>query len=104
MKTKILEKIWAQILNPTPPGKGGIKNEVIEKLVGELKLQNMIFRTHNNKTKFKRWALYIKNWARYKHFSNSTYGYLDKCHLDKCCKDGQKFWAKISVSSYCEKK
>ena len=30
------------------PGEGGIKNEVIKKLVGELKLQNMIFRTHND--------------------------------------------------------
>ena len=51
---KILEKILVQIFNPTPHGEGGIKNEVIEKLVGELKLLNMIFRTHNNKNKSKR--------------------------------------------------
>ena len=42
------------MFNPPPLGEGGIKNEVIEKLVGELKLQNMIFRTHNKKTKSKR--------------------------------------------------
>ena len=56
-KTKILEKIWVQIFNPPPPGEGGIKNEVIEKPLGELKLQNMYFRTHKNKTKSKRWDL-----------------------------------------------
>ena len=33
---------------------GGIKNGVIEKLVGELKLQNMIFKAHKNKAKSKR--------------------------------------------------
>ena len=42
------------MFNPTPPGEGGMKNEVIKKSIGELKLQNMIFRTHKNKTKSKR--------------------------------------------------
>ena len=46
IKTKSLDKILVQIFNPTPPWKGGMKNEVIEKLVEELKLQNMNFRTH----------------------------------------------------------
>ena len=31
------------MFNPTPPGEGDIKNELIEKIVGELKLQNMNF-------------------------------------------------------------
>ena len=42
------------MFNPTPPGEGGIKNEVIEKFVGEFGLLNMIFRTRHNKTKSKR--------------------------------------------------
>ena len=41
IKIKILDKIFVQIFNPTPPWKGGIKNECIEKLVWELKLQKM---------------------------------------------------------------
>ena len=40
-------------------------------MVGEFKLQSMIFRTHDDKTK--RWALYVEDWPRYKHFSNSIY-------------------------------
>ena len=69
-----MEKIWVQIFNPTHPGEGGIKNEVIEKLVGELKLQNMIFRTYKNKTKSKIWALYLKNWASYAYFYEASQG------------------------------
>ena len=60
-KTKILDKIWVQLFNHTPLGEGGIKNEVIEKSVKDFKLQNMIFRARKNKTKSKRWALYLKN-------------------------------------------
>ena len=58
----MLGKIWVQIFNPTHPGEGGIKNEVIEKFVRELKFQNMIFRTHDDKNESKRWALCLKNW------------------------------------------
>ena len=39
---------------PYPPAEGGIKIEVIEKLVVEPKLQNMNFKTHKNETKSKR--------------------------------------------------
>ena len=35
LKTKILDKISVQIFKPTPPGEGGIKNEVIEKSLGK---------------------------------------------------------------------
>ena len=62
-KQKFWKKIELKFLT-LPPGEKGIKNEVIEKLVGELKLQNMIFRTHNNKTKSqKRSALFLTNWG-----------------------------------------
>ena len=73
-KHKKLEKDWVQMFNPTPPGEGGMKNEVIEKSIGELKLQNMIFRTYKNKTKSKIWALYLKNWASYGTFRDTTWG------------------------------
>ena len=63
-----MDKILVQIFYPTPPWEGGIKNEVIEKLVGGLKLQNMNFRTHTNKTKSKIWALYLKHWGSYRIF------------------------------------
>ena len=43
-----------EVLTLHPPGEVGIKNEVIEKLVGELRLQNMIFRTLKDKKKSKR--------------------------------------------------
>ena len=46
---KILSKILLQIFKLYPPWEGGMKNWVIEKLVGELKLlklQNMIFKAH----------------------------------------------------------
>ena len=39
-------KVWTNIeleFLPSPPGEGGIKIDVIEKSVGEVKLQNMIF-------------------------------------------------------------
>ena len=39
---------------PYPPGEGGIKIQVIEKLVVEPKLQNMYFKTYKNKTQSKR--------------------------------------------------
>ena len=37
-----------------PPLGGEYKKRVIEKLVGELKLQNMIFKAYKNKAKSKR--------------------------------------------------
>ena len=46
-----MDKILAQIFHPTPFGEGGIKNMVIEESIRDFKLQNMIFRTHKNKTK-----------------------------------------------------
>ena len=49
-----MTKFEFKFLNPTPFWEGGIKNEVIEKSLRELKLQNMNFRTHKNKTKSKR--------------------------------------------------
>ena len=54
MKNKNFGNIWGQIFNPTHPREGGIKNEVIEKLVRELTLQNIIFKTHKDKDKYKR--------------------------------------------------
>ena len=48
-----------------PPRGGGIKYEVIEKLVGDTLLQNIIFKANKNKNKSKRWALYLKYWASY---------------------------------------
>ena len=57
-----------------PFKEGGIKNEAIEKLVRELKLQNMIFKAHKNKAKSKRWALYLENWASYGTFCDATWG------------------------------
>ena len=71
---KILSKIWVQLFYPYPPWEGGIKNGVIEKVVGELKLQNMIFKAHKNKAKSKRWALYLENWASYGTFRDATWG------------------------------
>ena len=50
----MLDKILVQIFNPTPTGDGGIKMKSLKNRFGELKLQNMIFRTHKNKTKSKR--------------------------------------------------
>ena len=72
------QKFWSKFefkfFNPTPPEEGGIKNEVIEKLARELTLQNMIFQTHKNKAKSKRWALYLQNWASYMTFCELTQG------------------------------
>ena len=45
------KKTLVQIFIPTTPWEGGINNKVPEKSVGE---QNMIFRTHKNRTKSKR--------------------------------------------------
>ena len=49
------------------PGEGVIKSEVIEKSVGEIKLQN------KNKTKSKSWALYLKYWASYMNFCEASW-------------------------------
>ena len=43
-------------------------------MVGEPKLQNMIFKAHKNKAKSKRWALYLENWASYDTFRVATWG------------------------------
>ena len=67
LKTKI-DKIWVQMFNPTPPGEGDIKNELIEKIVGELKLQNMNFWPHKNSTKSKRGALFLKKMSKLQNF------------------------------------
>ena len=44
--TKILDTIWVQIFQPYPFMEGGIKIEVIEKLVRDPMLQNMIFKAN----------------------------------------------------------
>ena len=51
-----------------------MKNGVIEKVVGEVKLQNMIFKADKNKAKSKRWALYLENWASYVTFRVASWG------------------------------
>ena len=70
-----------------PPRRGGVKNQNsnfcilppwgrVYKNWGNLKivehkLQNMNFKTHRNKIKSKRWALYLKIWASYGNFCES---------------------------------
>ena len=71
-----MDKISVQIFKPTPPGEGGIKNEVIEKSLRELKLQNMNFRTHKNKTK-------SKNLANYRIFCESSQAKSQFCQFFK---------------------
>ena len=55
------DKVFWQNLSsnflPYPPGEGGTNIEVIKKFIVEPKLQNMNFKTHENKTKSKRWVL-----------------------------------------------
>ena len=41
-----------------------LKNELNEKLVRELKLKNLIFWTHKNMLKSKRWATHLKKFER----------------------------------------
>ena len=59
---------------PFPPGEGGIKIEVVENIFVEPKLLNMNFETHKNKTKSKRWALYLKIWVSYGNFCETRLG------------------------------
>ena len=37
-------------------------------------MQNIIFKPHKNKTKFKRWALFLENWSSYGTFRDATWG------------------------------
>ena len=71
------QKFW-QNLNfnflPPPPLKGVLKEWNFRKLIVEHNLQNMIFKTHKMRTKSKRWALYLQNWASYANFRVSTKG------------------------------
>ena len=68
------ENFWQNLISnflTYPPAEGVMKIEVIAKLVVEPNLQNMNFKTHKNKTKSKRWALYLKIWASYGNFCES---------------------------------
>ena len=73
-KTKILKKKKIRFFYPTPPRRGVLKKWKFWKVVGEPKLQNMIFKAHKNKAKSKRWALYLENWASYDTFRVATWG------------------------------
>ena len=73
-KTKILKKKKIRFFYPTPPRRGVLKKWKFWKVVGEPKLQNMIFKAHKNKAKSKRWALYLENWASYDTFRDATWG------------------------------
>ena len=70
------QKFWTQFefkfFNPTPSWRGGIKIEVIKKLVRDPMLLNMIFKATKNKNKSRRWVVYLKNWASYGDFCESS--------------------------------
>ena len=70
------QKFWTQFefkfFNPTPSWRGGIKIEVIKKLVRDQMLLNMIFKANKNKNKSRRWVVYLKNWASYGDFRESS--------------------------------
>ena len=74
IKNKNFGKIWISIFYPHPPWRGVLKKWNFRKLIVEHNLQNMIFKTHKMRTKSKRWALYLKNWASYANFCVSTKG------------------------------
>ena len=59
---------------PYPSWRGVLKKWNSYKLVVEHNLLNMIFQSHKMRTKSKRWALYLKNWASYANFHVSTKG------------------------------
>ena len=71
-KQKILTKFEFRFFNPTTSWRGGIKIEVIKKLVGDPMLLNMIFKANKNKKKSRRWVVYLKNWASYGDFRESS--------------------------------
>ena len=54
--------------------RGVLKKWKILKLILEPKSQNMICCRHKNKTKSKRWALNLKNWASYGYFLELSRG------------------------------
>ena len=56
------------------PSEGGTKKWKIQKLILEPKSQNMICCRHKNKTKSKRWALNLENWASYGYFLEPSRG------------------------------
>ena len=71
----IRNKNIGQNLNPiflTIIPEGGEQNEVIENLTEDPILLNIIFKAHKNKNESERWALYLKNWASYVNFHEST--------------------------------
>ena len=61
-----------KFFNPTPSWRGGIKIEVHEILVGDPLSLNIIFKANKNKNKSQSWALYLKNWASYGDFRESS--------------------------------
>ena len=84
------QKFWTQFdfkfFNPTPSWRGGIKIEVIKKLVRDTMLLNMIFKATKNKNKSRRWVVYLKNWANYGDFCESSRAkshFLKKIQISK---------------------
>ena len=73
-KPKFWRKKKSDFFSPPPPRRGVLKKWKFWKVVGEPKLQNMIFKAHKNKAKSKRWALYLENWASYDTFRVATWG------------------------------
>ena len=71
-KHKFWKKNLLSIFRTYPLNEGGIKNEVIEKLVKDPLLLNIIFKANENKNESKRWALYLNNGASYIEFQKST--------------------------------
>ena len=65
---------WISSFCTTPPWRGVLKKLNLKKLVVEHNLLTMIFDSHKMRTKSKRWALYLKNWASYANFHVSTKG------------------------------
>ena len=74
IKNKNFGKIWIKIFLPHPPQRGVLKKRKILNLVVEPKLLNMISYKHKDKKKSKRWVSYLKNWASYGYFRESTQG------------------------------
>ena len=73
-KPKFWRKKKIDFFYPTPPRRGVLKKWKFWKVVGEPKLQNVIFKAHENKAKSKIWALYLENWASYDTFCVATWG------------------------------
>ena len=104
------QKFWTQFefkfFNPTPSWRGGIKIEVHEILVGDPMLLNIIFKANKNKNKSKSWALYLKNWASYGDFRESSRAksqILKKFksqNLAQFLRLGSEFWHVISIFIY----